>query len=65
MLLEPVKAELCVMIEVIFGEKAVDERESCLHSHRSPVRLEDGGVFREDSHTGADDGLRKIHRSYP
>ena len=61
-LLEPVQAELRVGVEIVLGEEAVDELEGGPDAHRRAVGLEHGGVFGEDGHAGADDGLREVHR---
>ena len=61
-LLEPVQAELGVVVEVVLGEEAVDELQGGPHAHRRAVGFQHGGVLREDGHAGADDRLRQVHR---
>ena len=61
-LLEPVQAELGVGVEIVLGEEAVDELEGGADAHRRAVGFQHGGVFGEDRHARADDGLRKVHR---
>ena len=63
-LLEPVQAELGVGVEIVLGQEAVDELEGRAHAHGRAVGLQHGGVFGEDRHARADDGLRKIHRRH-
>lgn len=63
-LLEPVQAELRVVVEIVFGQEAVDELQGRAHGHGGAVGFEHGGVFAENGHAGADDGLGQIHRSH-
>jgi len=56
-LLEPVQAELGVVVEVVLGEEAVDELQSRTDAHGRAVCFEHGGVFGEDGHARADDSL--------
>jgi hypothetical protein len=59
LLLEPMQAELRVVIEVVFGQKAIDELQCRFHAHWCAVGFEHCRVLTEDCHPGADDGLDK------